>query len=573
MRKKVLKQYLAKNKLLNWFILVFLGIAIASWCVTMVKSGLEYSYGIGFWGANGHDGVWHIAISNGLSNLNLDNQIFSGAKIKNYHIGYDLILAILNRLTGISVSNLYFQFFPILFSVLIALFFYLFIVEWRNSKFEFFWAAFFLYFGGSFGWIVNLFRGEQLGGESMFWAQQSVSTLINPPYAFSLMVIFIGLFCLNRYIEKNKIIYFWSSAILFGLLIEIKSYAGVLVLIGLFLIGLIQFVKERKKSLLALWFVSFLISILIFIPVSGFDSKILIFKPFWFLENMLGSVDRFYWPKLFSAINTYKESGIYLKLFLGYLLAFIIFVIGNFGTRLFIFTRKPNFSYINSFFYILIFFGILLPTLFVQKGTPWNTIQFLYYSLVFSGILAGVNFAQLIKNKSKVFICFVSFLMIIVTIPTTISTLFSVYIPNRSPAKLSNNEISALKFLRQLPDGIVLTYPFDKYKADEAISNPPRPLYLYESTAYVSAFSSKKVFMEDEVNLEILGFDWQNRKIAMQDFFNSNNINEASMFLVNNNIEYLYLIKGQDVNVDLAKLKLIKIYENEEVLLYRFEKM
>ncbi|MEJ2348133.1 MAG: hypothetical protein P8Y17_02985 [Patescibacteria group bacterium] len=88
------------------------------WSLTMVRSGLIYDFGMGFWGPNGHDGVWHIALAESLARGSLENPVFAGNLLKNYHIGFDLILAALNKITTIPISFLYFQFSP----PLIALF-------------------------------------------------------------------------------------------------------------------------------------------------------------------------------------------------------------------------------------------------------------------------------------------------------------------------------------------------------------------------------------------------------------------------------------------------------------------
>src|SRR6185369_3197989 len=90
----------------SW-LLIFIG--AITWSLTMVKSGITYSYGMGFWGANGHDGVWHIALIESLAKGSWDIPIFAGTKLQNYHIGFDLFVAMLHKLTFISVSTLYFQ--------------------------------------------------------------------------------------------------------------------------------------------------------------------------------------------------------------------------------------------------------------------------------------------------------------------------------------------------------------------------------------------------------------------------------------------------------------------------------
>jgi hypothetical protein len=70
--------------------------------MTMVRSGLTYSFGIGFWGANGHDAIWHLALINSLSKGNFLMPVFSGWNIQNYHIGFDLLMSWIVRLIKIS---------------------------------------------------------------------------------------------------------------------------------------------------------------------------------------------------------------------------------------------------------------------------------------------------------------------------------------------------------------------------------------------------------------------------------------------------------------------------------------
>ena len=181
---KILKQVLYRFSLLpdcqndlknidrkGWFIIL---VGTITWSLTMIKSGLVYSYGMGFWGPNGHDGVWHIAMARGLAKGSWQMPIFVGETIKNYHIGFDLILAILHKITFIPIHTLYFQILPPIFALSIGLSVYWFILTWKKSKLSAFWATFFVYFGGSFGWVVTLFRNGEIGGESLFWSQQSL---------------------------------------------------------------------------------------------------------------------------------------------------------------------------------------------------------------------------------------------------------------------------------------------------------------------------------------------------------------------------------------------------------------
>lgn len=579
MLKKLFQIFSRDKKIIS---LIFLG--SLTWSLTMVKSGIVYLFGMGFWGPNGHDGVWHIALANSLAKGSWGMPIFAGEAIKNYHLGFDLLLAALNKLTFIPIHILYFQVLPPILATLVGFYSYKFILSWTKDKAKAYWGVFFVYFGGSWGWIVNLFRGQELGGETMFWSQQSVSTLINPPFALSLVLIFAGLYYLINGMSNNKKRELVAATFLFGILVQIKVYAGILILTALFIAGIWNLLKRLGLSLIKVFMGSLVVSILIFTPMTNEIGQVMIFKPFWFLETMMGFSDRIGWTKFGEAMVNYKLAGNLLKAIPAYFIAFLIFWFGNLGTRvikepLFIKNLK-NFkvlSYIEIFLYSVIGLGVLIPTFFIQSGTPWNTIQFMYYSLIFSGILAGISLVELIyKSKLNASMISNSFrlriievVVVFLTIPTTLGVLYYHYLPMRPPAMISKAELEALSFLSKQPDGIVLTQPFDRDKADAAVDNPPRPLYLYESTAYVSAFSGKPTYLEDEVNLEITGYDWISRRKEVEIFLTDPAFGEDSEFLDRNNIGYLYLVKNIQEDLPPTYLNTDKILENDEVIIYR----
>ena len=451
---------------------------------------------------------------------------FAGSKLQNYHIGFDLILAIISKLTHIPPLNLYFQIVPPIMAILIG---YLSYRLTRNI-----WVLFFVYFGGSLGWVFS-------GGESMFWAHQAISTLINPPFALSLIFILSGLLA-----WQNKR-YVWMG-IIFGLLVQIKIYAAILVIGGLMVT--VYWDRQLIKSLLT----SLIIAIPIYFLTVGISSQVLVWHPFWYLETMMALADRFNWPRFYQAMTNYWLGGNYLKAFMAYGVAMVIFIIGNMGTRLvgIVEIRKNP----QTIFYTAIAIaGLGIPMLFVQTGTAWNSIQFFYYSLFFTGILAGVSiqkFPRLLK-----------ILIVILTIPTSILAMPH-YLPQRPPAKISSLELKALEFLKSQASGITLVPAFDRDAANAAENNPPRPLYLYESTAYVSALSGQPVYMEDEGSLNITGFDWQTRKKQIMDFWNEENALVSKKFLDDKNIKYIYVPPKTKVPKTAVNI----IFENTAVAIY-----
>jgi hypothetical protein len=528
----------------------------------MVKSGLTYSYGAGFWGPNGHDGIWHLSLIRSLSGGSLQMPIFAGESIKNYHIGFDLLLAIIHTLTFIPVNMLYFQIVPPLLALGLGWSVYKFMQSWQKDRHTALWTLFFVYFGGSFGWLVSWLRHGTFGGESMFWAQQSISTLVNPPFALSLILIFLGLDRLLIYQKQPTRKNFIIAILLFGLLAEIKIYAGILALGALFVVAL------HDRKLFRIFWGSLAVSLAVFLPLNHGSQSLLVFRPGWFLETMLIYSDRFYWPRLYQAIVDSRVVHNYPKFIFAYVLAFIIFIIGNFGTRLiafFSFFRKNKFDTPSLFIYTIILLGLIFPMCIIQQGTPWNPIQFFYYSLMFSTPLAAISFSNLLKKYPKLFLVNFTFL-ILFTLPTTIDTLGQ-YLPSRPPAMISTTEIQALQALSHLPKGIVFTYPM----VPDAYFPPPRPLYFYDSTAYVSAMTGFPVYLEDTVNLNITGYGWPDRQQKSQDFINSTDLLWAKNFIRDNHITYVYLplvAKFRPV-LSASQLGGRVVYENSQVSIWQ----
>ena len=567
MQKGVLKRFWRDN----FYVIVLLVTGSMSWFLTMVKSGIVYPFGMGFWGANGHDGVWHISLINLLARGSREMPVFAGNNIKNYHLGFDLLVAGIHRVTHLPVVNLYFQIIPPILAVLVGISTYLFVIKWTKSKESAIWSIFFIYFGGSLAWIFGM-------GESTFWSQQAISTLINPPFALSLIGIFFGLYFLVRYEKSRQLSDFLGAIFFLGSLVEVKAYAGILVLGSLMVGGIWQIIKEKRYELFKVFSGSTGFSLILFLFLNRGAENLFIFQPLWFLQTLF-NLDRFSIPRVESAISNYNLAQNTTKLIPAYILAFLVFWIGNMGTRLMKeikvvqWVKNPmSISSMEVFIAVMIMGGVFIPMVVVQQGTPWNTIQFFYYSLVFSGVLGGVAMPKIIekikgRNLRYAFI----FAVVVFTIPTTLITLKDVYLPGRPPAKISTEELGALEYLRSQPEGVVLTYPYDAVKAKEAENSPPRSLYVYDSTAYVSAFSEKAVFLEDEVNLNITNFNWRERRGMVEEFLGTLDQRAAREFLKENNISYVYWLKGQRAKLGESQLGLVKIFENNEVDVFKVE--
>ena len=550
------------------------------------KNGLIYPFGMGFWGPNTHDGIWHISLINQLlQGLPVENPIYAGTVLKNYHFFYDLLIAAATFFTKIPVIDLVFRFFPILFSLLLGLGTYYLIINLFSSrigivktKFAAIFSLCFVYFAGSFGWIPEYLKQQGLGGESAFWANQAISFNLNPPFAVSLFIIIAFLFFLINDEQvlsfRNKKLGSWNgilvSAMLAGSLVGFKSYGAVLVIISLLFVSIIKLFKKEFSYVLIFVFSVFL-SLAIFLPNFQQNTLLIIFSPFWLIHSMLDSPDRVGWVRLSLARMAGLETKNWFKFISAEALSLLIFVIGNLGFRVISFASLIKIKEIIKdpiFLFILIFsvLSFLIPILFIQSGNPWNTIQFSYYGLYTTALISGPALVYLIFRLPKILL-FLIVTLVLVLMPINSMTTATYYLGFLPHGRIDSKELEALEFLSKQADGVVLTYPYDK-KLKTRISEP-WPLFAYDSTAYVSALSNKSVFVEDEPQNQILLTDYKKRLVASNDFFINSDNQARKKFLDLNKIKYIYLPKYFNISMSEFPLNLKTIFENEEVKIYQ----
>ncbi|MCL4415380.1 MAG: hypothetical protein M1365_01570 [Actinobacteria bacterium] len=540
------------------------------------KSGLTFAYGMGFWGPNTHDGVWHLALINQLTeSMPAQNPVFSGTILKNYHFFYDLLVAATNYISTLPVNDLVFRLYPIIFSAALGIGSYYLVVRLfgnilgeAKTKITILFSLYLIYFAGSFGWIVEYLREKHFGGESAFWVNQAVSFNLNPPFAISLVILITLLHLLLSSFsqKKGKIV----TIVLFGTLISFKSYTGILMLATLMIIAVINLLKRRSFSYLWIAFLSSLLAGWLFISNFEATSTLVTFAPFWFIHSMIDSPDRVGWYRLSLARNSSQALGQWPKFILVEILSLILFVVGNLGLRFLSFglvvkIKKVFQDDVLLFIFILAILSMCIPILFIQSGNPWNTIQFFYPALYISAIFSGVVISTLIFKLNKI-LAFVLICIILILVPINSAVTASGYLSNLPHAFVSSLELSGLKFLSAQPDGIILTYPYDE-KLKQTLSEP-WPLLAYDSTAYISALTKKATYLEDEPQNQILLTDYKKRVVASKDFF-LKPITENVKFLQDNHIKYIYLPKIFNIRLEEGTKFVKNIFENEEIVIYK----
>ncbi|MDO8619204.1 MAG: hypothetical protein Q7R49_04660 [Candidatus Daviesbacteria bacterium] len=565
------------KKIILPFILV-LTFGMIGQVMVNAPSGLMHSDGVYFYSAHGHDGVWHLSLMEELHKdiFPFQDPEFAGHKLQNYHFFVDLLMSETTRLFPFSNLDIYFRFMPILFSLLLGLGGFIFVKNWSKSEWAGLWSMIFIYFCGSFGYILTLIKSHDLGGEATFWVTQTQSILGNPPHAAAFIILTVFMFLLLKYFQEKNTNYLFVAAILGGSVIEFKVYAGVLVLSGLLIIAIWEILFKRSFAILLFFIFTLFLSLAVYLPNSQSSQDFLIWEPWWFIRTMVVVPDRLDWLDLELRRQTYLAEGNLKRVIELESIAFLIFLFGNLGMRfigfwtVFKMIKKNIFkNSFDLFFLSVTLISFIIPVLFLQKGVAYNSIQFNQYFLLLFGFLAAITTDRLIRLvKLPTLKVVISLLIIIMAVPTQAGLLRNFY-KNLPLSKVTVEELSALEFLNNntMEDAVILTAPFNQYA--EGKYYPPMPIYAWGDTGYVPAFSGRKTLISDIEQVKIMGYEPEELINERQVIFESKSIDVVSSFLQKYQVDYVYLESGQKFGVSVDKLPLKSIYQSGDVLIYK----
>ena len=559
----------AVTKLLFPFV-IFLGLI---WTLPLSTSGRQYPFGIGFWGPNGHDSIWHLSLINHFS-WPPPNPNIADTQLQNYHWGYDALISFLWHTSHLDLSDLYFRYFPIICSILTLYLVYRLIYLQTRSSLASALAVFLTVFSGSLGWLANLYFDHSLGGESRFWAMQSISTWLNPPYALSLLILLLATYSLSRILLDRRPSRLTVATYLLSVLLlpYVKIYPFILLSLSTgfyLLLNLHQLTRTKMFLVLA----PIILTTLTLFPsrLISPSSSLIKFQPFWFTHSLVESLDKFYLPRLASLRFNLAAGSLSLKSLIALPILEVFFIglfyLGNLGPRLLALLSPFRFKFFRQpLFYLwlgIIFIGLLIPLFFIQSGTAWNTIQFFYYSQFFLNMFLAIF---IIRLKSTILRFTLVLLIIANSLLSSWGTLRD-YFGFPPPAALTNPEISLINQLNLLPPGTILTSSYSpEWKKSY---QTPIPLFAYESTSYLSAFTHHQAYLADEMNLSITDSLSAGRQESIRQFFRSTNPFEARGILINNRLDYLLLNPFDTLTLPVGDLPLALIYQDQGFRLYK----
>lgn len=540
----------------NILICFTIGLGTLVWMLTMWQSGQLTLFGLGIWGAHSHDALFHLSLIEAFSKnpISFKNPNLFSTNLQNYHFFYDYLLGVFSRLTSISPLTLYFHFAPLLVSLLIGIQASLLLARLKFSKASIVASLLSVYLVGSLGFIPSLLHGQSFwAGESLFWMTQSVTTLVNPPFALSLSVLLGFLLLLDRWSDQLTPLRLIILALVAGILIQIKAYASVILLVSLGII-LAKSIFQRKKLLNShslIFLFSTLLTIFFFLPSYKSGDSLFIFSPLWFIRSLFAAQDRLDMTRFATAWQVYLSQGIYYKLLVLHLIGIVLFFVGNLGLRLLALPTLISFfgkKTLHQLIAIMTLIGLIIPLVFVQTGNSWNSIQFSYYSLFFLNLLLGPSIVFFL-SKSRTIIHLTLSLAIVAffALPTSIGSLFN-YTSNTPSTFISYSELRQLDTLKSLPEGLVLAPSYRELSSRRLTA--PKPLFAFDSTAYITSLTGQPVFFSDEVNLEIMDYEYSQEKINTQRFFLTDDESFVTQFLKDTPVRHIYLDPHTKINFD-----------------------
>jgi len=567
---KTVKQIKIKLNLQTFLVLIVFALGIIGQLVVISPSGILKNGDLLFWSAHGHDATWHIALMEEIKKgYPFDNPVFAGEKLVNYHFFSDIAPAMVSKYIPISNMDLYFRIFPFIYSVFLGISAFYLTRKITNSFGASLWATVFTYFAGSFGFIVTYLKNKTIGGESIFWATQPQSSSGNPPQIVSNFLVLTALYFLIILLQKksSKII-FAICVLLFGTISAFKIYAGVVLLGALAVVGIWQLIKDRSFQLILLTLLSGILAAILYFPNTSGSTSFLIFQPWWYIRTMIVEPSRLNLLDWELRRQTYIYEHNWKRVIFLEGLGFLIFFFGNLGIRFLglwefakILKRSLK-NYINLIFVLVIFLSLTLPLLFLQKGVASNTSQFLQYFVLLSGILAGITISQITK-KFK----FLIPLIIILIIPTQAGLLYEFY-SRPAFAKISQQELSALKFVKDNTNSndVIITPPYNQYLN---LGGVTPNIWDWFDTSYVSALTSRRTYMDDYEQNDIMGHAWRGRLTIKEDLFKEVNPDIFKVKIEEIGAQIIYFPKAVSPAIDLTKIGLTKIFENSEVEVWK----
>ncbi len=465
--------------------------------LSVTTSGWMTNEGLVIRGVNSVDGIWNLALSEELvHSFPPEHPGIAGVPLRGYHFLYNLLVADVARVSGISTIGLHFHFLPMVMALLLVYGIYSLALRLTGNGRHSLWATFFALAGGSFAYVLPIIWGKSVSLDDALGITQPFSLLVSASFVLSLLSLVYTWIFLDMYNQRPS--WRWGGVIgaLAGLSVGMKVYAGMILLpiIGWFVF--MRLIKKRDGASVFIAIAAGLSAAAVFLPLNA-SYGFLRYQPLWPPHRVMqGVLDFTQWEL---KRQTLESMGAKLGLIKLELIAAVIFVAGNLGTRLIGLMGLYRVGSVGNrqlvwFLVIGSVISFVLPMFFLQPIGAFNMIQFFWYFLVFIGLLAGWGWSLILEKVTKSWRVALSVIIIVMTIPSAAEKLIAIIV--HPPYTVAASEMA---FYRKLRDAgtagdMVLVVPaIDRYTEADIKD------WFYRTGPSIPAFSGKRTFLGSEV--------------------------------------------------------------------------
>ena len=540
-----------------WVVVVFIaGVVIQT--VQSIPSGFIFRDGWHTFIAD--DALWHLGLTGELIRHMPPNEPgTAGLLLTNYHYLANLFIADFSRVFGLPLLTVQFFFICVFLSMMLGL---LLFVLGRMAGLSMVGAALVMYlqyFASDTIYAIPLIT-RHVVDFSVHPLEDGTMFLENPPRAFASVITVVGIILLVQTVRSKRVLLSVLTGITFGVVIGCKIHSGIMVLIGLFAIGLYALFK-RNWVLLVAPILALILSVAIYLPTnSGAGGPV--FAPFEMahmfvvqpnLSLSFLELRRLIYLQHNNYIRVLEMNLIMLGIF--YISQFGLRTIGWFGWRI---ARKSLGTEVAIFLFASLVGTTLFGTLFIQPITYADIFNSYLAASVILSLLNALILERLIRAQSKVIAVVILLIIGAMTIPRIFYRMqqFSKELQN-SAAIISNSEIHALDFVREKVKSDTVVYVFNKAQIDG-----------YES--YVSALTSHDTFLAGQNYLGRHGVDYSGKQRLADIIATSFDPALVNNILKSNRIGILYAYKPFALPAGLKGIGVRKIFENSSNIVYSY---
>jgi hypothetical protein len=569
-RKKIKVSFQKKEILLLIIILVLSLMQSTVLLIGNLKSGDRFFF------PSIHDNMWNIAILNEIQfRVPPQNPAINSEILKNHHYFYQIFLNVIRNNINIDVFDLYYRVGPIIISISYGFALYLVSMIFCNSYFSRILVIIFGYLSGSFAYLLPvIFRNNIDWKSNTFFSDQPFDQLFNPYSVFGYVLMLFTVYLYFRLNNEKKInsFFIFLTSLLISVIFGFKSFGGLIVVLSIILTEFSSLLIYKKSINYKLLIIVILLFIPVFTLITKPGSVSMKWYPGWILTEMVVGEDKLNLPKLAEIETYYRNTNQIKGLIKIKSIEFIIYFIGNLGTRLlglltlvyFIIKKDDDFSkkrvLLFCFFCFLTSFSI--PLLFNLGSNAHNIVQFTPYGFVILSIFTAImidNFLTYLKQRKKSFIAsFFLIFIIIISIPVNIKNFVEKI--KYPPDFLEKEEIFAMDYMKNnLSRDYNILIDTNQFRYD--------PIYI-------AAFSEKKIFLSSPSYAKQTGVDYRHHLKLINDQFYGQ---IDTVILKNNNIKFIYLLKKNDLDNQrrnvviknaISDNKLKIIFENSKATIY-----